>query len=40
VKFVDRLLTIVVTATIVSMFWIVAGNALLNDTEQDGSTEN
>jgi len=38
-KFVDRLLTIVVTATITSMVWIVAGGSLMEMASSDSQLE-
>ncbi|GAA4037144.1 M23 family metallopeptidase [Parerythrobacter jejuensis] len=39
-KFFDRLLTVVITATVTSMFWIVAGGSLIESASSDGQIEN
>ena len=38
-KFADRILTIIVTATVTSMVWIVAGGSLIENARSDSQID-
>ena len=38
-KFADRILTVIITATVTSMVWIVAGGSLIENASSDSQLE-